>query len=51
MHDLNQQLDDYLASVIERFDVESLRQMLHFGAVGNDVGSRTLWIGTFEPAP
>ena len=29
MHDINQQLDDYLSHVIERFDVESLPEMLH----------------------
>ena len=29
MHDLNQQLDDYLNHVIERFDVESLPEILH----------------------
>jgi hypothetical protein len=29
MHDLNQQIDDYLNHVIERFDVESLPEILH----------------------
>jgi hypothetical protein len=35
MHDLNQQLDDYLTSVIDRFDVDSLPKMLHDTGFGD----------------